>query len=347
MAEINKILIFGGAFNPPHIGHLHILQKAIEFVKPQQTLVCVDKISPWKHAGQLAPYQYRVTMVNNLMKDQAVYEIYPNTNGLTYTCDIIQEIHNLHPEAELFFLVGQDQYEMITTWNNYDVINELSTIICYKRGDKPIKRINDKHIILPNAQIKCSSSELRLSLDKKEIGQKNYDFITENGLYIQNKIVGYMSERRYQHTLRVLETVTKIAHGNHFSDEDVLRCQIAALLHDIAKQYTDQELRTIISNDELESFPSYHCAHGLAGARLAEKDFGIKDEVIIDAISNHVIFKDLQSNNKVAKALFLADKLEPARTEADIPNRAKLFDQACQDLETTFQEVYKLNGEKY
>lgn len=347
MMEMNKILIFGGAFNPPHIGHLQILQKAIEYIKPNKTFICVDKISPWKHAGQLAPYQYRVQMVNNLMLDKARYDIYPNKNNLSYTCDIIQEIHNDYPDAELFFLVGQDQYELITTWNNYETINNLSTIVCYKRGIKPVKRINDKHIILPNAIIKCSSSELRQTLNVQELGQKNHDFILENGLYIQSKVKSYMSEHRYQHTLRVLDTVTKIAQSNNFSDEDVLRCQIAALLHDVAKQYTDQQLRTIISNDELSSFPSYHCAHGLAGSRLAEKDFGIKDQIILDAISNHVIFKDINSTNKVAKALFLADKLEPARTDADIANRQQLFEQACLDYEKAFQIVYKLNGEKY
>ncbi len=286
-------------------------------------------------------------MVNNLMLDQVRFDIYPNKNNFSYTCDIIQEIHDDNPDAELFFLVGQDQYELITTWNNYDLINSLATIVCYKRGTKPIKRISDKHIILPNPVINSSSSELRQNLNIKELGQANRDFITSNGLYIQTKIKPYMSQRRYEHTLRVLDTVTKIAQGNNFADEDVLRCQIAALLHDIAKQYSDQELRTIISNDELLSFPSYHCAHGLAGARLAEEDFKIKDPIIIEAIANHVIFKDINSSNKVAKALFLADKLEPARTEADICNRQELYEQACLDYEKTFQLVYKLNGEKY
>lgn len=46
MASFDKILIFGGAFNPPHVGHLHILQKAIDFIKPQKTIICVDKVSP-------------------------------------------------------------------------------------------------------------------------------------------------------------------------------------------------------------------------------------------------------------------------------------------------------------
>ncbi|MCQ3907644.1 MAG: bis(5'-nucleosyl)-tetraphosphatase (symmetrical) YqeK [Mycoplasmoidaceae bacterium] len=219
--------------------------------------------------------------------------------------------------------------------------------MCYKRGTNPIKRINDKHIILPNAEFKCSSSDIRANLSVEQVGQKNFDYIRHYGLYTQVGVRQYMSDRRYQHTLRVLDTITKIAMGNHFSDEEILKCQTAALLHDIAKKFNDQELRAIISNDELSKFPSYHCAHGLAGARLAKRDLGITDEDILDAIENHVIFKDINSSNKIAKALFLADKLEPARTEADIRNRAKLFKDACEDYESAFKIVYRLNGEKY
>ncbi|MCQ3915283.1 MAG: bis(5'-nucleosyl)-tetraphosphatase (symmetrical) YqeK [Mycoplasmoidaceae bacterium] len=188
---------------------------------------------------------------------------------------------------------------------------------------------------------------MREHIKLENIGKENFNYIKENGLYIQSKIKPYMTQRRYEHTIRVLDTVTKIALGNKFSDEEVLKCQTAALLHDIAKKCTDQELRTIISNDELSTFPTYHCAHGLAGARMAQKDFAIKDPLVLDAIENHVIFKDVNSTNKIAKALFLADKLEPARTEADIHNREKLFELAKENYEEAFQLVYKLNGEKY
>ncbi|XQP55425.1 MAG: bis(5'-nucleosyl)-tetraphosphatase (symmetrical) YqeK [Mycoplasmoidaceae bacterium] len=347
MAGLDKILIFGGAFNPPHKGHLQILQKAIDFIKPSQTIVCVDKISPWKDSSMLVPYSYRVNMVNNLFIDKIKYVVYVNKNNLIYTCDIIKEIHEENPESELYFLVGQDQYELIKTWNNYDVINNFCTIVCYKRGGNRIQRIDDKHIILPDPEIKCSSSDLREHISLENVGKENFNYIKDNGLYIQAKIKTYMTQRRYEHTIRVLDTVTKIAQGNNFTDDEILKCQTAALLHDIAKRCTDQELRTIISNDELSSFPTYHCAHGLAGSRLAQKDFAIKDELVLDAIENHVIFKDINSTNKIAKALFLADKLEPARTEADIHNRQKLFDLAKENYEEAFQLVYKLNGEKY
>ncbi|MCQ2748042.1 MAG: bis(5'-nucleosyl)-tetraphosphatase (symmetrical) YqeK [Mycoplasmoidaceae bacterium] len=195
--------------------------------------------------------------------------------------------------------------------------------------------------------INVSSSDLRKKIDEHNVGKINFDLIKCNGLYLEHKVKEYMSQSRYQHTLRVLDTATKIAVGNHFNDEDVLRCQTASLLHDIAKQYDDQQLRSIVTNDELASFPSYHCAHGLAGARLAKKDFNIKDPLVIDAIENHVIFKDVNSTNKIAKVLFLADKLEPARTEADISNREKLLEKAIKNYDGAFKIVYKLNGEKY
>ena len=342
-----KILIFGGAFNPPHVGHLLILKKAMEYIKPDDVIISVDKISPWKHVGNLAPYKYRLEMTNNLFGNEIKYQIYNNEHNYVYSCDIVKDISKNNPDADLFFLVGQDQYDLITTWNNYDVINELTTIVCYRRGKTPARHIFDKHIILSDPAFDCSSSQIRLEPTIELLGQKNYDYIVANNLYLQHKIKNYMSERRYEHTLRVLATITQIAMGNNFSDGDILKCQIAAVLHDIAKQYSDQQLREIISNDELNSFPSYHCAHGLAGARLAAKDFNITDKLILDAIDNHVIFKDVNSSNKIAKALYCADKLEPARTEQDIANREKLFKQCCQDLETTFQTVYKLNTEKY
>ncbi len=286
-------------------------------------------------------------MVNNLFIDKIKYAIYPNRKNLVFTCDVLKEIQLENLESELYFLVGQDQYELITTWNDYEYIDSVATIVCYKRGNKPLKRINDRHIILNGPEIVCSSSNLREEIVIDDVGEKNFNYIKEKGLYIQTKIKSYMTQRRYEHTFRVLNTIIEIANANNFSDEDVLRCQTAALLHDIAKKYSDQELRTIISNDELALLPTYHCAHGLAGARIAQKDFGVTDQKVLDAIENHVIFKDINSTNNVAKALFLADKLEPARTEADIPDRAKLLNKAKENFETAFKLVYKLNGDKY
>lgn len=342
-----KILIFGGAFNPPHIGHLHILENAIDYIHPDKILILVDKVSPWKHLASLLPYTYRYTMVHNLFCKNLNCEIYENKNNLVYSSDIIQEIHHNNLDAQLFFLVGQDQYKVIETWNNYDIINRLTTIVCYKRGDEPITRLFDKHIILSGIKYPYSSSKIRLQPDAAIMGAENYNYVITHNLFLLNRIKPYMSDRRYEHTTRVLDTITKIAIGNKFSDEELLQAQNAALLHDIAKQLTDEQLHLLLTEDEIKSFPTPHCAHGLAGMRLAIKDFRINDPIILDAIEAHVIFTEKAKNNKIAKALFLADKLEPARTKADIENREQLLSQAIVDLEQTFPIVLKQNTEKY
>ena len=149
MKSINKILIFGGAFNPPHMGHLHILKKAINFINPDLTLVTIDKISPWKKMGDIIPFTYRLNMVNNLFNNEIDYKIYENKNNLIYSIDIIKDIHKKYKNAQLFFLIGQDQYELITTWNGYESINKLCTLVCYKRGKKLIKKIHNNFSIFP------------------------------------------------------------------------------------------------------------------------------------------------------------------------------------------------------
>jgi len=342
-----KILIFGGTFNPVHVAHLHILSKANEFIKADKILVCIDKIAPWKKMGDIVPYSYRKEMVVNLFDKKIDYSIYPNKQNFVYTYQILKDLKTIYKNDDLYFLVGQDQYEVINTWNEYNTINKLSTIVCYRRGDKPLKKLDKKHIILQDPVFDCSSTDNREVPKIKYLGKKNYQYIIDNNLYPQTKVKKLMSQHRFEHTSRVVETITQIAMGNHFSDKDIWRSQLAGWLHDIAKECKDKKLLALVTEKELNSFPSWHCAHGLAGSRLAAKLFNVKDKYVLDAIANHVIFEDLNTTNKIAKALFCADKLEPARTKEDIDDRQQHLDKCCKNIDKEFIVVYKMNGAKY
>lgn len=343
----NKILIFSGAFNPPHIGHLKILLCVANKIKPNKLIICIDKIPPWKNIGELVPFSYRKQMVENLFKNQLKFSFYLNKKKYIYTYNIIEDIKNNFPNSKLFFLIGQDQYLLIKKWNRYDLLNKLTTIICYKRSNKKIIQIAKKHLIIDDKIFACCSTKLRSKPNINQLGKSNYQFIKNNKLYLQYQIKKYMSEYRYCHTLRVLDTISKIAIYNNFNDKDIWRCQIAAILHDIAKELPMHKLQHLVSANELASFPSFHCAHGLAGAKIAKQNFKINDQKILDAINSHVIFKKTSFKNKIAKALFCADKLEPARSEKDIKNRSILFNECLQNLSKTFLKVLKLNKEKY
>lgn len=79
--------------------------------------------------------------------------------------------------------------------------------------------------------------------------------------------------------------------------------------------------------------------------KIAKSQYSINDHIILKAIANHVICKD---NNKITKALFCADKLEPARKKKDILHRRQLYNECINNnLDKVFKKVLKLNGEKY
>ena len=166
------------------------------------------------------------------------------------------------------------------------LLNKIATIVCYKRSSQKVNCLEKKHLIINDKIYKCCSTKLRSKPNVKQLGITNYQYIKNNKLYLQYQIKKYMSEYRYQHTLRVLDTITKIAIYNHFNDKDIWRCQIAGILHDIAKELSISRLKYLVSNKELAIFPSIHCAHGLAGAKIAKQKFKINDLKILDAINN-------------------------------------------------------------
>ncbi|MBQ6970499.1 bis(5'-nucleosyl)-tetraphosphatase (symmetrical) YqeK [bacterium] len=347
-SETKNILIYSGAFNPPHVGHLKIVLNTINALHfDGEIIINIDKHSPWKKDGDLVPYSYRKNMLINLFGKTFNYSIYENKKNLVYARDIIEDIKNKYPIANLYYLVGEDQYKLIEKWEDYLTFNNFVIIVCHCRSNhKKIKQIDPKHEIVYDQYIPCDSATIKKTLAVKYLGNKNLDYIKKNHLYLQYKIADMLTEHRYQHTLRVLDTITTIAYANLFSEQDILRAQIAAILHDIAKSWEHEQYLKLFSPSFLKIFPSFHCAHGHAAAEIAKTKFKITDNIILDALRNHVIYKD-NSNNKIAKALYCADKLEPARLPTDITNREELLEECCKNLNKGFASVLRANTEKY
>lgn len=346
--KTKNILIYSGAFNPPHIGHLKIVLNTIKALNfDGEIIINVDRHSPWKKDGDLVPYTYRKNMLVNLIGKAFKYSIYENKKNLVFACDIVKDIKAEYPTANLYYLVGQDQYKLIKKWKDYSIFNELVTIVCHCRSkNKKISQKNSKHRFVLDEYIPCDSATIRQTLAVEYLGKKNLDYIKKNHLYLQYQITNMLTQHRYLHTLRVLDTITSIAYANNFTDQDVLCAQIAAILHDIAKSWDYEQYLKLFSSAFLKNFPSFHCAHGHAAAVLAKTKFKVTDNIILDALRNHVIYQD-GNNNKIAMALYCADKLEPARLPTDIANREELLEKCCKNLKQGFESVLKANTEKY
>jgi len=173
------------------------------------------------------------------------------------------------------------------------------------------------------------------------------EYIVRKRLYLNSKLVDYskfdqiknyfkdnMSDRRYHHTLRVVEIASTLTNNK----EKLHQVKIAALCHDFCKGYSNLKLQEIVKKSRwpLKSFEysKESLLHGPASAYLTEKKFDITDSQVLEAIRYHTIgHPDL---DLIGKIIFLADKLEPGR---DYPGREEIYNLALNNLD---QAILKL-----
>lgn len=117
---------------------------------------------------------------------------------------------------------------------------------------------------------------------------------------------------RFEHTLRVIEVSGQLAHRFNGSVE---KAKLAAVFHDYAKNWSVDRLKAyILKHDLPKDLLEYHSElwHGPVAAHYIEKEFGVTDEEVLQAIRHHTTGK--AGMNKVDKILYLADYIEPGRS---------------------------------
>jgi predicted HD superfamily hydrolase involved in NAD metabolism len=143
-----------------------------------------------------------------------------------------------------------------------------------------------------------------------------------------------LSEKRYGHTLRVADTAEDLARVHGL---DTGRSRLAALLHDAARETGPDEFLRLAAEWELPvgepERQSPKLLHGPVAAELARRELGVDDEEVLEAVRAHTTGKPLME--PLALALYVADKIEPAR---DYPSVGRLRALAREDLYTAAAE---------
>lgn len=131
---------------------------------------------------------------------------------------------------------------------------------------------------------------------------------------------------RYQHTLRVVECASSLARKY---GEDVERIELAAMLHDLAKYFSKEQMKQLIEKrpDYNQDVLNYHLSlwHAPAGAIYAEEELAITDKDILNGILYHTTGRKKMS--RFEKIIFLADYIEPGRDFPGVQETRILADQ--------------------
>ncbi len=186
-----RIGLFGGTFDPIHLGHLILAERAFEKLKLDQLIFIPAKISPYKtNLPPAASEADRVAMIELAIAGRNGWSVDTRElfrAGPSFTIDTVKELQQEHPEATFIFLIGEDQLAGFPGWKESEELQRLVSFVVLSRNSitGPILRNSMADPILLDRCIDISSTEIRERLAKN----KNVDYLLPSSIhdYIKTK----------------------------------------------------------------------------------------------------------------------------------------------------------------
>lgn len=172
---MRRIGVFGGTFDPVHIGHLAAAEDAAFLLGLEQILFIPNRIPPHKQQQAVTAVVDRVAMLRVAIEDDPLFQISTielERQGPSFTLDTLRELkHRLDPNVDLSFLTGCDSLMQLHTWHEPDRLLEEFSVVILDRPtehsvDWPAVEVHFPHIrtqvtVVHVIQLEISSSDIR------------------------------------------------------------------------------------------------------------------------------------------------------------------------------------------
>lgn len=162
-----RIGVFGGTFDPPHVGHL-VTAVNVRHAAALDTVLLVVANEPWQKAGTrpITPASDRLAMVEAAVAGVDGLEassIEIDRGGPSYTADTLAELGAAHPGAELLLVLGADAAAGLHTWERVEEVRSRASLVVVERPGEPAPSVPPgwtwTHVEVPRLEV--SSSDLR------------------------------------------------------------------------------------------------------------------------------------------------------------------------------------------
>lgn len=195
-ATSGRIGIFGGSFDPIHIGHLVSAQDACEQLKLASLLFMPTATSPLRDAPHRASAEARLTMIRLALEDDPRFEVSDleiRRGGVSYTIETVRDFQKTRPSASPVWIIGEDQVGNLPQWRDIEELARLAEFACLRRPgytgahaapDIPRLRLH----LVRSHRIEISSTEIRSRIREKRsirffLPEPVIDYINTNNLY--------------------------------------------------------------------------------------------------------------------------------------------------------------------
>jgi nicotinate-nucleotide adenylyltransferase len=186
-----RIGIFGGTFNPIHIGHLILAEEIREKLTLDTVIFVPTYLPPHKDTDDVAPAAHRLAMCTLAVRTNkyfAVSDIEIKRNGRSYTIDTVREFKRLYPRDELFFITGSDLLSYLDGWKDLKEIIAMVKFIVATRPGFPLDKIPNYIETISIRAVDVSAFQIRECIKGKRsfrylVSDAVYDYIVKHRLY--------------------------------------------------------------------------------------------------------------------------------------------------------------------
>lgn len=350
-----KTAIYGGSFNPPHLGHVKAAAAVREKLEPDRFLIIPTNIPPHKDMDEDSPSpEQRMELCRLAFRDIPGVELSDleiKREGRSYSADTVSILRQKYPEDELYLVIGSDMFLSFCQWYKFQYLldNCVLTVLSREEDDRQElerfkteleEKYGAKVLLLSHEPLPMSSEDirdrLRLGLGSDMLPQAVYAEIIRKRYYeaepeltwLRRQVIPMLSSQRIAHTAGCEHEAVQLA---KLWGEDPEKAAVAGILHDSTKNLSYEEqlilcdkYGIILDNAQREN-PKL--LHAITGAALAKDRFGVSEE-ISQAIRWHTTGKpDMTTLEKI---IYLADYIEPTR---DFEGVEQLRELAYEDLD--------------
>lgn len=337
-----NIAIYGGTFNPVHIGHVNLLDCFIRTLDFDEVIVIPTNIPPHKNVHITADGETRLEMCRLAFKGEkiTVSDIELKREDKSYSYDTVSELKKIYPDDDLFFIMGSDMFLSLEGWYRYDDLKKLITFCAAARSTEDRKLLEEqavklekngaKTVIVDIDIIDISSAQIRekimfgepvaefLPKDVESIISKNNLYSFEQAVeFCKNIIRPRLNDSRYHHSLCVAKSAGELAnkYGANYN-----KAYIAGILHDITKQTSEEEQLQLIEKFgilcEDTKMDSKALWHAVTGCAYVKNVLGFSDKDFLNSIRYHTTSR--RGASLLEDVVYIADFISEDRDYPDV-----------------------------
>lgn len=202
MATRKKVGIFGGTFDPIHMGHLILAQNALEIVGLDKVLIMPSGCSYLKDTEKITAKEHRIEMTRLAIEDNEKFElstVETDREGNSYTYETLEILCGENPDTDYYYIIGADVFMSMRTWQKPEEIFRRCTIVCARRDDIPDKDLDEmleqlhndfdaKVMFMGVPEVRISSTDIRRLIGNGQscryyLNDKVIEYIRDNSLF--------------------------------------------------------------------------------------------------------------------------------------------------------------------